>query len=161
MVEWRTRTVSYARRLNLDYRETINKCTSRLALILNPLALPGEGKHGKPDRGQVAKLENALFELCGAAMQLALRFRSSKTRYEFKSYADNTSVAACDEDLIKKLDVEGPVSKPLDANKLHIFCTLFGALVKTRPAVSGEPGEVVVLERGLIIVYEPVVRGPQ
>jgi hypothetical protein len=64
-------------------------------------------------------------------------------------------LASCDEELIKKLDSEGTISKPIDSNRLQIFCTLFGALVKTRPPVSGEPCDPVVLEKGQVIVFEP------
>lgn len=54
------------------------------------------------------------------------------------------------------MDTEGPISKPADPNKRFIFCTLFGALVKTRP---GEQGEKVVLEKGHVILYEPHLWG--
>ena len=106
-----------------------------------------------------AALFQALSDLCTSALKLALRFRSSRTKYEFKSYPDDTSLAACDEELVKKLDSEGHISKPMDPNKLYIFCTLFGALVKTRPTVSGDPGQPVVLEIGQVIVYEQQQRG--
>jgi hypothetical protein len=94
------------------------------------------------------------------SLKLALRFRSSKTKYEFKSYPDNTSLPACDEGTVKMLNSEGPISKPMDPNKLRIFCTLFGALVKTRPPVTGQASDPVVLEAGHVIVYEPPPRGP-
>ncbi len=152
--------MAYAGRLNLNTLDIVTKCANRLSVILEPMSLPGTEKLFNPDKKQLASLENALSELCSASLKLALRFRSSKTKYEFKSYADDTSLAACDEDLIRKIDADGPVSRPLDPNKLQIFCTLFGALVKTRPPVSGEPGETAVLERGHIIVHEPQLRGP-
>jgi hypothetical protein len=152
--------VSYAGRLDLGYHETIEECTSHLFIILEPMALQGEDKHGNPDKGQVADLENALRQLCSAALKLSLRFRSSKTKYEFKTYPDDTSLPACDEGIVKMLNSEGPISKPADPNKLRIFCTLFGALVKTRPLVSGQAGDPVVLEAGHVIVYEPPLRGP-
>jgi hypothetical protein len=116
-----------------------------------------EDKHG--EKKQAAALFHALIDLCTSALKLALRFRSSKTKYEFKAYQDGTSLTACDEELVKKLDSEGLISKPMDPKKLHIFCTLFGALVKTRPSVSGEASEPVVLEMGHVIVYEPQQRG--
>lgn len=159
-MEWRTRTVSYVGRLDLSSRETIERYATRLLAILEPMVLQGEDKYGNPDKRQVAGLSNALQDLCNASLKLALRFRSSKTKYEFKVYPDNTSLAACNEELIKKLDSEGPISKPMDPNKLRIFCTLFGALVKTRPSVSGQPGDAVVLEPGHVIVHEPQMRGP-
>jgi hypothetical protein len=124
------------------------------------MVLQGEDKHGNPDKRQVASLSNALQDLCSASLKLALRFRSSKTKYEFRAYPDNTSLAACDEEMVKKLNSEGPISKPMDSNKLRIFCTLFGALVKTRPSFSGQPSDPVVLEAGHVIVYEPQQRGP-
>jgi hypothetical protein len=115
-------------------------------------------KHGNPDKEEMANLENALNELCSASLKLALRFRSSKTMYEFFKYGDNTSLAACGDDKVKMLDAEGPISRPLDKNKLRIFCTLFGALLKTRQPLPGEESETVVLEPGQIIVYEPQLR---
>jgi transposase InsO family protein len=124
------------------------------------MKLQGEDKHGNPDKKEVASLSNALRELCAASLQLALRFRSSKTKYEFRTYPDNTSLPACDEGIVKMLNSEGPISKPTDPSKLRIFCTLFGALVKTRPPVSGQASEPVVLEAGHVIVYEPQSRGP-
>ncbi|CZR66369.1 uncharacterized protein PAC_16270 [Phialocephala subalpina] len=163
-VEWRARTVSYAGRLDLDYRETIEKCATRLSIILGPMNLQGEEKHGNPDKKQIAvisnALSNALRELCTASLKLALRFRSSKTKYEFKVYPNNTGLPACEEGVVKMLNSEGPISKPMDPNKLRIFCTLFGALVKTRPSVSGQASDPVVLEAGHVIVYEPLPRGP-
>lgn len=159
-VEWRTRTVSYAGRLDLSYHETIEKSATRLFIILEPMILPGEDRHGNPDKKQVASLSKTLRELCTAALKLALRFRSSKTKYEFKAYEADTSLTACDEGIVKMLNSEGPISKPMDPNKLRIFCTLFGALVKTRPPVSGQASEPVVLEAGHVIVYEPQSRGP-
>jgi len=118
------------------------------------MTLPGNDKHGNPDPREVANLEKSLFELCSVALKLALRFRSCKTKYEFLTYPDNTCLASCDDDLMRKLDTEGPVSKPLDPNRLFIFCTLFGALVKTKPPEPGEAGEKTVLEKGHIIIYE-------
>lgn len=158
-MEWRTRTVSYAGRLNLNTADMVNKCTHHLEALLSPMVLPGKDRNGNPDPKEVERLSNALFELCSAALKLALRFRSSKTKYEFKAYPNDTCQAACDPDLIRPMDTEGPVSKPADPNKRLIFCTLFGALVKTRPSVSGEPGERAVLEKGHVILYEPRLWG--
>lgn len=150
--------MSYASRLNLNSVDMVARATQRLLAVLEPMSLPGADKHGNADKKEWANLENALYELCSAALKLTLRFRSSKTKYEFKVYPDNTSLAACDEDLIRKLDADGPISRPLDPSKLQIFCTLFGALVKTRPPVSGEPGETAILEKGHIIIHEPQLR---
>jgi hypothetical protein len=156
-LDWRTRTVSYAVRLDLDYRETIGIWVNRFLVILEPVLLQPD-KYGNQDQRERVGLSNALHDLCSAALKLALRFRSSKTKYEFKTYQDNTSLAACDEELVKKLNSEGPISKPMDPEKLQIFCTLFGALVKTRPSVSGEPSDPIVLEVGHVIVHEPQLR---
>lgn len=156
-LEWRTRTVSYARRLNFDCLDIINYVTHHIAKILAPMTLPGVDKHGNPDKKQVTLLENDIFELCRASLELALRFRSSKTKYEFKTFPDNTRQTAfdVDPDLVKPLDTEGPISKPVDQNRRFIFCTLWGALVKTRPSVSGETGERAILEKAQVILYEP------
>lgn len=120
------------------------------------MILLGADKHMNNDKKQVALLENDIFELCRASSSLALRFRASKTKYEFKSFPDDTRQTAfeADPELVKPLDTEGPISKPLDLNKCFIFCTLWGALVKTRPGVSGEAGERAVLEKAQVILYE-------
>jgi hypothetical protein len=155
---WRTHTVSYAVREGLSHRETIEECAKVLAIILGPMVLQEDDKHGNRGKKEGVDFFRALYDLCSAALKLALRFRSSKTKYEFKTYEDNTSLAACDAELIKKLASEGPISKPMDPNKLQIFCTLFGALVKTRPSLSGEPSNPVVLEAGHVIIHEPELR---
>lgn len=159
-VEWRTRTVSHIARLDLSCRETVEKCANRILVILEPMVLQGEDKYGTLDKKELAALVNALQDLCSASLKLALRFRSSKTKYEFRTFPDGTSLAACDDEMVKKLFSEGPISKPMDTSKLRIFCTLFGALVKTPPPVSGQPSDPIVLEPGHVIVYEPQQHGP-
>jgi hypothetical protein len=59
-IEWRTRTVSYAGRLDLGYHEAIEKFTNRLFVILEPMNLQGEDKHGNPDKKQVAEAGPAI-----------------------------------------------------------------------------------------------------
>jgi hypothetical protein len=136
----------------------INRCTHSLARLLEPMVLLGAGAHGNAEAKRSTDLENALFEICSSALKLALRFRASKTMYEFKAYEDDTCLAVCDENLIDPQATEREVSEPLDKSKLFLFCTLFGALVKTRRPVDGGASESVVLEKGHIIIYEPQQR---
>jgi hypothetical protein len=146
-------------RQELSCQETIEECAKDLHIILRPMVLQGDDNYGNRLKEEDENLRGDLYDICSAALKLALRFRSSKTKYEFKTYEDDTSLAACDPKLIRQLGTEGPISRPMDPNKVQIFCTLFGALVKTRPSGPGEPSNpVVVLEPGHVIIHEPQLR---
>jgi|HubBroStandDraft_4_1064222.scaffolds.fasta_scaffold926185_1 hypothetical protein len=118
--------------------------SDRLGQILSPILLMGTHRHD---------LLTALYNLCSAALDLSLKFRASKTKYEFKIFNEATRLSACDK-YISPQDAQGHISSPLDYDKAFIFCTLFGALVKTRPIMCGGNGESVILDRAHVIITE-------
>jgi hypothetical protein len=149
--EWRATTVSFLLRMHLSNHELVKGLSERLHQILSPMIL------AKPDPdGGRQDLPTALYNLCDAALNLTLRFRACTTRYRlYRVYHNDTRLSACDMNLISPQSTQGHVSSPLDPTKARIFCTLFGALVKTRLEIFGGSGEDLVLEKAHIIIYEP------
>jgi len=122
--------------------------------LLNALgpAIP-TGPKGNSDAGH-RDLSNALFELCVKALKLALKFRETKTKYGFEVLEDHSPLNGYDRSLYEPMGIEGNASQ--DDPNARVFCTMFGALVKTKEnAGTAAEKRVVLLPAHVIVGEEP------
>lgn len=155
-IEWRRRTVSCAIRLNYNGTERIERVAAHIWTFISPVRI-STGPKGHSDAG-INEIRKSLFELCQKSFKLKLSFRGTRTKYVFELLSPDTAYNNYDSEVFEEQGAEGTVSNPLDPEKTKVFCTLFGALVKTRDTASAENSRRVVLCPGHIIIRERPTR---
>lgn len=150
-LEWRTRTIACANLLDGEGGERIHQAQNHLWHLLCPVAITGP-KGDSPEAEKDVKKE--LFDICSKALELTLRFRRSGAKYAFRSFVKDTEVSSC-EDEVTLTGLVGETSVPFVPSETLIYCTLFGALIKTRNPLSAEGANRVLLRKARVIVFDP------
>jgi len=94
----------------------------------------------------IADIRAAITDLCEKSLKLALKFRSTETRYYFQIPPDGAYLGQFPSEHYQIMGSEGEMSKEAEADvkRQRIYCTLFGALVKTRNATATEVSKFII-----------------
>lgn len=143
MVEWRKRTVTAAKALNIPCKKA-ERATRKILETLEPARTPGPISQAKDQQ-----LSRDLLAICDKASQLSLIFRESKAIFKIVvPYSDVDVLADNPEmELIAMEDGRNPPRRP------RVLFTAFGGLEKTVLSPDGREN-VVRLEKAHVVGYE-------
>jgi len=119
--------------------------------LLSPIKITGP-KGDTPE--SESDIRGELLNICRKAVKLALAFRRSRTKYHFQLFDRHTKMISCEEE-VKVAGSIGKTDVPFDQSKTRIHSTLFGALIKTRNALSPDGASRIVLQKAQVVVFDP------
>jgi hypothetical protein len=151
--EWRIRTVSCATQLELPLEKRVQQIAEYIWQHFCAMELSGPKKN---TQSAVNDMKDALHNLCEKSLKLALKFRATGTRYYFQVPSECTYLSMYPSENYQIMGSEGEMSKEAEADpqRQRVYCTLFGALIKTRDATATEEEKSVTLFQAQVITYE-------